>query len=259
MISRSLDRRLENRRRLLELEHTPEAVRERISRPPAPSYLRDFIYGAIDGAVTTFAIVAGAAGASLGDSVVVIMGLANLFADGFSMAVSNYLGIRAARDERKLAAATERHHIREVPEGEKDEIREIYRRKGFEGEDLERVVAVITSDEDRWVETMMSEELGYGTDVESPGKAALATFTAFVLIGSLPLIPFLLNLLSEGLFDHPFLVSGILTGLGFGGVGIAKAKVVGQAWWKGGGQTLALGGSAAAVAYLIGTLLEGVG
>ncbi len=259
MISRSIDRRLENRRRLLELEHSPEAVRKRIGEPPRTSYLRDFIYGAIDGAVTTFAIVAGAAGASLGDSVVVIMGLANLFADGFSMAVSNYLGIRAERDERKLARLTERQHIKEVPDGERDEIRQIYRQKGFEGEDLERVVAVITADEDRWVDTMMSEELGYGTDLESPGKAALATFTAFVLIGSLPLIPFLLNLLSEGLFEHPFLISGILTGLGFGGVGVAKAKVVGQAWWKGGGMTLALGGSAAAVAYLIGSLLQGVG
>jgi len=258
VISRSIDRQFENRRRLLELEHSPEAIRERIAAPPRPSYLRDFIYGAIDGAVTTFAIVAGAAGAGLGDRVVLIMGLANLFADGFSMAVSNFLGIRAARDERRLARLTELAHIREVPEGEKEEIRQIYRRKGFEGEDLERVVAVITSDEDRWVNTMMSEELGYGTDVESPGRAALATFTAFVLVGSLPLLPFLLNLVSEDLVHHPFLVSGILTGLGFVGVGIAKAKVVGQALWKGGGMTLALGGSAAGVAYLIGTLLEGV-
>lgn len=259
MISRSIDRRIEKRRRLLELEHTPEAVRERIASPSGPSYLRDFIYGAIDGAVTTFAIVAGAAGANLGDSVVVIMGLANLFADGFSMAVSNYLGIVAERDERKLARLTEERHIQEVPEGERDEIRQIYRSKGFEGDDLERVVSVITADEKRWVDTMMSEELGYGLDLESPPKAALATFAAFVLVGSLPLIPFLLNLISDGFVQHPFLISGLLTGLGFFGVGTAKAGVVSQAWWKGGLQTLALGGSAAGVAYLIGTALQGVG
>lgn len=250
---------MENRKRVLALEHTPEAVRERIAAPPRASYLRDFIYGAIDGAVTTFAIVAGAAGANLGDSVVVIMGLANLFADGFSMAISNYLGIFAERDERKLARLTEELHVREVPEGERDEVRQIYRAKGFEGDDLERVVAVITADEDRWIDTMMREELGYGSDIESPWKAALATFSAFVMVGALPLLPFLLNLLSEGLFEHPFLVSGILTGLGFFGVGIAKAGIVSQAWWKGGGQTLALGGSAAAVAFLIGTALQGVG
>ena len=259
VISRSIDRHLDNRRRRLELEHSPEAVRKRIATPPEPSYLRDFIYGAIDGAVTTFAIVAGAAGAGLDDSVVVIMGLANLFADGFSMAVSNFLGIRAERDERELARQTELMHIREVPEGERDEIRQIYRAKGFEGEDLERVVEVITSDEDRWVDTMMSEELGYGSDIESPTKAALTTFGAFVAVGSLPLAPFLLNLLSTGLFDHPFLVSGILTGLGFFGVGMAKSRIVSQAWWNGGLQTLALGGAAASVAYLVGTVLQGVG
>ena len=234
-------------------------MRARIAAPPRPSYLRDFIYGAIDGTVTTFAIVAGAAGADLGDSVVLIMGTANLFADGFSMAISNYLGIRAERDERAQARLTEETHVREVPEGEREEIRQIYRAKGFEGEDLERAVKVITSDEKRWIDTMMSEELGYGSDIESAPRAAVATFSAFVIVGCLPLLPFLLNLLSPGLFDQPFLVSGILTGLGFAGVGIAKAGIVGQARWKGGAQTLALGGSAAAVAYLIGVALQGVG
>lgn len=258
MISRSLDRRIESRRRRLEAEHTPEAIQERITRPAGPSHLRDFIYGAIDGAVTTFAIVAGAAGAGFGDSVVVIMGLANLFADGFSMAVSNYLGIHAERDEREMARLTEQRHIRELPEGEREEIRQIYRAKGFEGDDLERAVAVITADRDRWVDTMMSEELGYGSDIGSPLKAAVATFSAFVIVGSLPLLVFLLNLISPGLIAHAFVVSGVLTGMGFFAVGVIKSKVVHQIWWKGGLQTLALGGSAAAVAFLVGAALQGI-
>ncbi len=259
MISRAIDRRIADRDRRLRLGHEPEAIRRRLSEPPGSRYLRDLIYGAIDGAVMTFAIVAGVAGASLGDSVVVILGLANLFADGFSMAISNYLGIRAERDQRNFARSTEERHVREVPEGEREEVREIFAAKGFEGEDLDRAVEVITSDRDRWVDTMMSDELGYGSDAEEPAKAALATFAAFVIIGSLPLVAFLLNLLSPGLIDHPFLVSAILTGVGFFGVGIAKSKIVHQAWWKGAIQTLALGGSAAGVAYLIGTALQGVG
>lgn len=258
MISRSIDRRIASRKRRLELEHSPDAIHDRISGPPRPSYLRDFIYGAIDGAVTTFAIVAGAAGASLDASVVVIMGLANLGADGFSMAVSNYSGIQAERDERALARATEELHIREVPEGEREEIRQIYRAKGFAGADLERAVEVITADRERWVDTMMAEELGYGTDIESPVKAAVATFAAFVIVGSLPLAAFLLNLLSPGMFDHPFLVSGIMTAIGFFVVGVIKARVVRQGWWIGGLQTLALGSSAAVVAYLVGTALQGL-
>lgn len=258
MFSRSIDRRLDTRKQRLQLEHTPEAVRERISTPSSPSYLRDFIYGAIDGAVTTFAIVAGAAGAGFNDSVVLIMGMANLFADGFSMAISNYLGIHAERDERELARLTEELHVREVPEGEREEIRQIYMDKGFEGEDLERAVAVITSGRDRWVDTMMSEELGYGNDIESPLKAAFATFSAFVIVGVLPLLSFLMNLVSPGLVAHPFVISGVLTGLGFAVVGIVKSRVVHQPWWKGGFQTLALGSAAAAVAYLVGAILEGV-
>ena len=88
----------------LESEHSTDAIRRRLAQAPAVSYLRDFVYGAIDGAVTTFAVVAGARGANLGDSVVVILGVANLLADGFSMAVSNYLGTRAEREQRDRAA-----------------------------------------------------------------------------------------------------------------------------------------------------------
>lgn len=71
------------------------AIRERLSQPPKRSHLRDFIYGGIDGAVTTFAVVAGVAGAGLSATVVIILGVANLIANGFSMAVSNYAATRA--------------------------------------------------------------------------------------------------------------------------------------------------------------------
>jgi len=80
----------------LQAAHTPLAVRKRLRDKPAPSYLQDFIYGAIDGAVTTFAVVAGVEGASLDEKVVIILGGANLIADGFSMAVSNFLGSSAS-------------------------------------------------------------------------------------------------------------------------------------------------------------------
>ena len=100
MISRSIDRLLGRRenRGNLEDEHTPHGVRARLEEQPKVSHLGDFVYGAIDGTVTTFAVVAGAAGADLGAAVVIILGVSNLIADGFSMAVSNYLGSRAELD-----------------------------------------------------------------------------------------------------------------------------------------------------------------
>jgi vacuolar iron transporter family protein len=240
------------------MEHTPEAVRERLEGTSGPSYLRDFIYGAIDGAVTTFAIVAGSAGASLDDKVVVILGMANLFADGFSMGISNFLGSRAQIDERRQAREREERHIAGYPEGECEEVRQILNAKGFEGKDLDRAAAVITSDRDRWVDFMMTEELGFGPDATNPVRAALATFAAFLIVGTLPILAFLLNVASPDLIAHPYLVSTILTGAGFLAVGIAKSKIVEQAWWRGGLETLALGGSAAVVAYLVGLALSGI-
>ncbi len=116
--------------------HSPVAIRERLSRPPKQSHLRDFIYGGIDGAVTTFAVVAGVAGAGLSASVVIILGVANLIADGFSMAVSNYAATRAELQKRALARAEEEQEIRDIPEGEREEIRQIFSLKGFSGDPI---------------------------------------------------------------------------------------------------------------------------
>ena len=232
---------------------------ERLSEPPRPSYLGDFVYGAIDGAVTTFAVVAGAAGASLDDSVVVILGLANLFADGFSMAISNYLGTRAERERREQARRAEEHHIALIPEGEREEVRQLFAAKGFEGDDLDRVVDVITSDHERWVETMMTEELGYGADTGNAFRAAASTFVAFLVIGAIPLAVYLVDLAVPGDIASPFAWSAALTAIAFFVVGALKARVVSQRWWRAGIETLAVGGSAAALAYVVGVVLEGVG
>ena len=261
MISRSIDRLLERRRRGepdLHADHTTEGVRRRLEDGSRGSYLGDFVYGAIDGTVTTFAVVAGAAGAGLGPAVVIILGVSNLIADGFSMAVSNYLGTRAEEDRRLQAEAEERRHIRVLPEGEREEIRQLFAAKGFEGDDLERVVEVITSDEDRWVETMMREELGFSEGNTSAARAGIATFIAFVVVGTLPLLPFLINLAVPDFFARPFLVSTVLTGLAFLLVGALKSVVVGQRVVRGSVETILLGGLAAALAFVVGRLLEGV-
>ena len=258
MLSRSLDRR----RGLdadLEAQHTPEGVRLRLSASPSASYVRDFVYGAIDGAVTTFAVVAGAAGANLESRVVVIMGLANLFADGFSMAVSNFLGTRAEEQQRRIARDAERRHIELYPEGEREEVRQLFAAKGFEGEDLERAVEVITSDRERWIETMMREELGFSGDDGSATRSALATFTAFLVIGAIPLLAFLVNLIAADTFGDPFLAAAVLTGVAFALVGLLKALVIGQSAWRGALETVALGGAAALVAYVVGVVLQGIG
>jgi VIT1/CCC1 family predicted Fe2+/Mn2+ transporter len=239
-------------------DHTPEAVRARLGAAPAPSYLRDFIYGAVDGAVTTFAVVAGVAGADLDETVIIILGFANLIADGFSMAASNYLGSRAERQQREHARRDEERQIRTHPAGEREEVRQIFAAKGFEGDDLERVVEVITSDPELWADTMMSEELGFGATEPDEKRAALATFAAFLVVGFVPLLVFVIDELAPGRIDGAFAWSAALTGVAFFVVGAMKARFVGQRWWRSGLETLAIGGLAATLAYAAGALLQGV-
>lgn len=239
-------------------QHTPEAVSRRLKAGPDHSYLRDFIYGAIDGAVTTFAVVAGVMGAELSASIIVILGLANLIGDGFSMAVGNFLGVRAEEQQRDLARREEEDHIHHFPEGEREEIRQIFATKGFSGSQLEDAVETITSDIDRWVDTMMTDELGLTLKGVSPWKAATATFIAFLCIGFIPLLAFILNLTGLVELSHPFLWSAVLTGVAFFFVGAIKSRFVNEKWWLAGGETLFFGGIAASLAYVVGVLLKGV-
>ena len=239
--------------------HSPEEIRRRLAHPPGPSHLRDFTYGAIDGTVTTFAVVAGVEGANLSATIVIVLGLANLIADGFSMAVSNLLATRAEIQERAQARGREEHEVRTAPEGEREEVRQIFARKGFTGAVLDRVVEVITSNRRVWVDTMMLEELGYGQSEARPLRAAAVTFAAFVSVGVIPLAAFLIDMAWPHAVAEPFVWSWVMTGVAFFVVGAMKARFVMQRWWKAGAETLAVGGAAALIAYAIGSLLKGIG
>ncbi|CAK8993401.1 Vacuolar iron transporter 1 (AtVIT1) [Durusdinium trenchii] len=238
--------------------HEPEAIRARLAEGPVHSYLKDFVYGAIDGAVTTFAVVSGVAGAELGTNIVVILGVANLVGDGFSMAASNYLGTRAERQLTAKVRRMEEEHIDQFPDGEREEIRQILESQGFTGELLERAVNLITKDRERWVEMMLREEHGLSLTVPSAWRAATTTFVAFLVIGLLPLIPFLLQLVPSVNIPAPYVLSTFMTGLAFFAVGAGKSRFVEQSWYWSGFETLAVGGGAAGLAFVCGAILKSV-
>ncbi|TNE79017.1 MAG: hypothetical protein EP334_04495 [Gammaproteobacteria bacterium] len=238
--------------------HHPRLIAQRLEEGPDSVYLKEFIYGAVDGAITTFAVVAGVAGAGLSAGVIIILGFANLLADGFSMAVSNYLGTRAENQLRHKVRRREIEEIEAFPEGEVEEIRQIYARKGFEGELLEEAVEVIVSDRDKWVDTMVQEEFGLSLQAHNAFKAGLATFVAFCVVGFIPLTTYVINWVQPGLVAQPFLWSTVLTAVAFFWVGAIKGRFVDHHWLVSGLETVGIGGIAAGMAYGVGVLLRGL-
>ena len=220
-------------------------------------YLGEFVYGGIDGAVTTFAVVAGAVGAGFDSSIILILGFANLFADGFAMSVGAYLSTKSEKDNYQKHKRIEYWEVDNLPEIEKEEIREIYRNKGFEGALLEEVVEVITSDRERWVETMMKDELEMIEESKSPVMMGAVTYFSFVIVGIIPLIIYVVNYLYE-FPSNSFLWSCIFTGIAFIFIGFLKTYVTETSKWRGILETLVLGALAALVSYFVGDVLESI-
>jgi len=224
----------------------------------AGKYLGSAVYGALDGTVTTFAVVSGVVGADLNLHIILILGFANLVADGFSMAASNYLSIKSQRDFHKEEYNREKWEVENFPEGETDEIRQIYKEKGFKGKDLERAVEIITSDKERWLKTMMVEELGIIEENINPVIAGAVTFTAFLICGLIPLLTFVLIYFFPALEENAFLISCLVTALSIFVVGSLRSLLIAKTWFKAGLEMLLVGGAAATVAYGIGYLLRGL-
>jgi VIT1/CCC1 family predicted Fe2+/Mn2+ transporter len=236
----------------MEHDHSPEAIRERLADTARPNYLRDWVYGGIDGAVTTFAVVAGVAGAELSARVVIILGLANLLADGLSMAASNYSGTKAEVDDIARLTEVERRHIRLDCEGEREEIRQILSMKGLEGEVLEGAVEAITSRESTWIDMMLAEEYGLASAQRKPLLSAASTFAAFLLAGVVPLLPYMFGV------DAALSWALAMVMLVFATIGSLKSLWSLQSWWRSGLETLSIGLAAAGIAYAVGYLLKGL-
>jgi VIT1/CCC1 family predicted Fe2+/Mn2+ transporter len=218
-------------------------------------YLREFVYGGIDGAVTTFAVVAGGYGANLDAGILIILGFANLLADGFSMSVGAYLSAKSEKDNFNKHEKIEYWEVENLPEIERNEIEDIYRAKGFKGELLQKIVDHICSDKDLWVAEMMKDELGMIRDSKSPFKIGMATLISFILVGLIPLLVYLWDFFfpSE---TNIFLWTSILTGLAFLIVGWLKGIVNQTSALRSIVETVGLGLLAAVVAFYVGDILE---
>jgi len=235
-----------------EHSHIKQEISLRLAQGNKPNYIRDWVYGGIDGTVTTFAVVSGVVGAQLSANIIIILGISNLLADGLSMAAGNYSATKTEIDDRERICEIERRHIRDAPDGEREEIRQILSIKGLTGNALNEAVAAISSDEKTWIDFMLNEEYGLAATLRTPKRSAIVTFLAFVICGAVPLVPFI----ATG--GDVFTVSLIMSGLVFFLIGTVKSRWALVAWWRSGIETFIIGMAAAGCAYIVGYFLRGI-
>ncbi|NND15688.1 MAG: hypothetical protein HKN89_05140 [Eudoraea sp.] len=218
-------------------------------------YLSEFVYGGIDGCVTTFAVVAGSVGAGLDSAVIIILGFANLLADGFAMSVGAYLSQRTEKDNFRKYRNLELKSASQNPEYKRQRASEIIKSLGYKGEALKIVVDQVTKDSDRWIDIVLKEEMNIIPENKSALKIGAVTYISFILIGIIPLLIYVIDFVSP-IDKNLFMLASILTGIGFVIIGWLKAYVNHTRILKGILETLALGAVAAVVAYFIGDFLE---
>ena len=221
----------------------------------AQPYLAEFIYGGIDGSITTFAVVAGATGASLDSSIIIILGVANLIADGFSMSIGSYLSSRSEKLQYDKFKQREYWEIEHLTESEVQEVRDIFQEKGFEGQLLEKVVNKITENRDEWVDIMMKHELKMIKEERNSISIGLATFLSFFVAGSIPLLVYVVDYFIST-SSNLFLYSSLLTGATFVIIGLLKGIVTRSSKLRRITETVLLGTTAATLAYYTGEWLD---
>ena len=232
-------------------------------------YIKSFVFGGLDGIITTFAIVAAVAGTGgkLGHEVVILMGLANLVADAISMGFGDFLSEKAELDFIKHERAREEWELENFPEGEIREMIELYEGKGFSHNDAALIIQTMAKNKDFFIDHMCVQELGVMPPSEddeglAPAKKGLVTFLAFMLFGSVPVIVYA----ALGGFDWgegreymTFVIACVATEIVLFALGYAKQAFMADNCWakvKSGGFMMLNGTLAAGASFLIGYVVE---
>lgn len=224
-------------------------------------YFKEVIYGGIDGIVTTFAVVAGFAGAALSNeattqlsfTVVLLFGLANLFADAASMGLGNFLSVRSEKDLYQAVRDNETDILNSEERGKRNTTTiRIMQEKGFTPEDAATLAAIYQKNDEYWLDFLMLHDQDM-TDPRGENEAftGLATFLSFMIFGAIPLLPFMLQESADPAVAFTYSVIGTACALVM--LGILKWRVIGSAFVASLVEVVAVGGTAAVLAYFVGT------
>lgn len=237
--------------------------KESISHSALAGYFKEVVYGGVDGIVTTFAIVSGFTGAALGSdmtaqasfTIVLLFGLANLFADAVSMGLGNFLSVRSERHQYDILRAREQRSIQGEPQEEIAETVEIMKDKGFSEADAYALAHIYSKNEDYWLDFMMAHEYEVSDPRgENPILTGFTTFGAFLLFGAIPILPFVV--LGENSSAIMFQISTVGTFLALVLLGLLKWRLVGTGLWRSLGEIVLVGSVAAIIAFAVGTFFK---
>ncbi len=214
-------------------------------------WLRDLILGGQDGLVNVLGLVLGVATATSDSRIVIVAGLAAMFAEGISMGAVAYTSSKASLEFYERERKRELREIKEIPAEEKEEVRRIYYHKGFRGKQLEMVVSKLTSNRDRWLQVMMEEELRLQNPIETPLQSAIIVTIAALVGAVFPIIPYFLFPVSMAtMIAVPFSLVILFI------AGAWKGTFTKVPWWRSGLELALIGTGAALIGYLIGSWLS---
>ena len=224
------------------------------------NYIRDIVFGFGDGVNTSLGIVAGIGGASVGVDIVILAAIIGMFTGAKAMAVQNYLAVKSQIEILQSEIKREEYEIENAPEDERKEIEEIYKSKGFAGEELNMVVNKITSNKGVWLKTMLTEELGLNLEIlGNPIKGAIVMFISFLVGGILPILPYFI--VKTGLINN-FTALLIAISMSLSSsfmIGAIKGRLAKKSWVKGGLEMSLLGTGIALLGYGIGSEMNNLG
>ena len=219
----------------------------------AGKYVKDAVYGANDGIITTFAIVAGVAGADLSATTIMLLGIANLFADGFSMAVSSWLSATSEKDVYHRERSVEEWELHHQRADERAEMQRMLASRGYTEADAKNLTELLIKNKDFWLDIMMREELSLFAFSSRPFRNALITFCAFVGAG---IVPLLLYFVFPPDYPSLFWLAAALTGAALFLIGSLRSLFTSRRWFFAGLEMLMVGGIAAIIAYTIGAFAK---
>ena len=224
------------------------------------NYIRDVVFGFGDGVNTSLGIVAGIGGATVGVDIVILAAMIGMFTGAKAMAVQNYLAVKSQIEILQSEIKREEYEIENTPEKEREEIVEIYKAKGFVGEELNMVVNKITSNKGVWLKTMLTEELGLNLEIlGSPIKGAIVMFISFLVGGILPILPYFI--VKTGLINNftALLIAISISLTSSFVIGAIKGRLAKKSWIKGGLEMSLLGTGIALLGYGIGSEMNNLG